>query len=49
MNHYIGPKNFIQVGSYIYAKNHSITITNSNNTINTIHIKKKIIRLIGYY
>ena len=40
MNHYIGPKNFIHLGSYIYAQKNSITITNSNNTINNIYKKE---------
>lgn len=34
VDHYIGPRHFIQVPSYIYSKKHSITIINSHNTTN---------------
>lgn len=33
VDHYIGSRNLIQVGSYLYAKKHSITIINSHNVI----------------
>lgn len=34
VDHYIGPRHFIQIPSYLYSKNHSITIINSHNTVN---------------
>lgn len=33
VDHYIGSRNFVQLGSYLYAKNHSITIINSHNVL----------------
>lgn len=33
VDHYIGSRNLIQLGSYIYAKDHSVTIINSHNVI----------------
>jgi len=40
VDHYIGPRNYIQISSYLYAKNHSITIINSNNTTNIPYRKQ---------
>ena len=40
VDHYIGPRQFIQVPSYIYSKNNSITIINSHNTINYAYRKQ---------
>ena len=40
VDHFIGPRNFIQVGSYLYAKNHSVTIINSNNVLELSYKKE---------
>ena len=40
VDHYIGPRNFVQLGSYLYAKNHSVTIINSHNVLEYAYRKE---------